>query len=144
MYSVFNIIYIFFSCGLYTMAINVFTWRITTKRVHLFSCIIFSGWQLVRFSLKYVWNIQISRVCVCVCIYIYIYIYKIEIRNTEIYSSEVSVSSKMGYSLYNIVCSGWAQYWISCFGSNVHPDIFLHRKAHQSLLGKYLNLFTFG
>ena len=34
--SAVNIIFKFFSCGLCTMAINVFTWRITTNRVHLY------------------------------------------------------------------------------------------------------------
>ena len=45
--SVFNIICILLSCGLYTMAMNVFTWRITTNRVHLFSSLVTSQFSLI-------------------------------------------------------------------------------------------------
>ena len=73
------------------MAINVFTWIITTKRVHLFS-------SLAQFSM-------IASFCVFLqkirgashnfFSFIYIYIYKIEIRNSKIYLPKVSVSSTM-------------------------------------------------
>ena len=72
------------------MAINVFTRRITTNRVHLFC-------SLAQFSL-------IASFCVFLqkirgssrnFLKLYIYIYKIEIRNSETYLPEVSVSSTM-------------------------------------------------
>ena len=86
------------------MAINVFTWRITTKIVHLFFHLRNFLWLAIRvfFFDNYTYcdvNIQIS----------YIYIFKIEIRNTKIYSSEVSVTSTMA--------SSWV---LQCFGSMIH------------------------
>ena len=97
--SAFNIICRFFSYGLYTMAINVFTWRITTKRVHLFS-------SLAQFSLIASFCIflqKIRRASRNFFNFIYIYIYIFEIRNSEIYLPEVSVSSTMDFIQY-FVC----------------------------------------
>ena len=79
----------FFSCGLYTMAINVFTWRITTKRVHLFS-------SLAQFSLIASFCVFLQKISGASHIFLNSkYIYKIEIRNSKIYLPEVSVSSTM-------------------------------------------------
>ena len=73
------------------MAINVFTSRITTKRVHLFS-------SLAQFSLiaSFCLFLQKHTGLHVIFLFLYIYIYKFEIRNSEIYLPEVSVSSTMG------------------------------------------------
>ena len=71
------------------MAINVFTSRITTKRVHLFS-------SLAQFSLIASFCVFLQKICgASHNFFNFIYIYKIEIRNSEIYLPELSVSSIM-------------------------------------------------
>ena len=90
----FNIICIVFYCGLYTMVIDVVTWRIIKK------CFIWSL-HLHNFLCLPVFALFLQKIRQMSCNssnFIYIYIFKIEIRNTEMYLPEVSVSSTMGNS----------------------------------------------
>ena len=140
--SVFNIICIFFSCGLYTIAINVFTWRITTKRVHLFSSL--AQFSLIASFCVFLQKIRGASRNFLKCIYIYIYIYIIEIRNSEIYLPEVSVSSTMAPSCYEwTIHVGTWQWQYEC--SKPLVLYYTHCKLFVILIWKYcfLNKITF-
>ena len=109
--SAFNVICIFFSCSLDTMAINVFNWRITTNRVHLFSSL--ASFSLIASFCVFLRKIHESsrNFLNFIYIYIYIYIYKIEIRNSKTYLPEGSVSSTMDSTRSPTCWAPSSQHW---------------------------------
>ena len=85
---VFNIIFILVYCGLYTMTIDVVIWRIIKYcAFDPFTCVIFFDCQFLRYFFKK----YVGRPV----IFLILYIYKIEIRNSETFLPEESVSSIM-------------------------------------------------
>ena len=95
-WQTFNIICILFYCGLYTMAIDVVTWRIIKNGAFdLFSCVIFSACQFFAFFLQ-----KFCRLSYNFSNFIYIYIFKLKL-GTEKHSSEVSVSSTIVFTPVN-------------------------------------------
>ena len=110
----FNIIFVLVYCGLYTMTIDVVTWRIIKKwciwSLHLRNFLWLSVFALflqkIRGSSRNFFN--------------FIYIYKIEIRNSKTYLHEVSVSSTMFSYLIMLVDSrlSTVSIWKPCWKIN--------------------------